>query len=112
MGQRSEPTRFDQVYVLGLDANGNPRGARFSLLKDSIVSAAMDMNLRILMFQPPEVSNLAGQLPLGTVHGNGKLVTLLVPNITWHLYRRIMKAVAAAELQRDRSATQLPDKIH
>jgi hypothetical protein len=59
MGQRSEPPGFHQVYVLGLDHRGHPRGARFSVLKDSIVSAAMDMKYRILIRQPAE--ELAGQ---------------------------------------------------
>jgi hypothetical protein len=27
---KTEPAKVDQVYVLGLDANGKPRGARFS----------------------------------------------------------------------------------
>src|SRR4051812_817530 len=103
MGQKSEPAGFNQVYALGLDDDGRPRGARFTLLKDSIVSAAMDMKLRVLMFQPPEVSSIAMQLPVGSVQGTGKLVTLFVPHITWHLYRRIMNAAAAVELQRDRS---------
>jgi hypothetical protein len=104
MGQKSEPAGFDQVYVLGLDNNGNPRGARFTLLKDSIVSAAMDLNLRILIFQPPDVSSTAMRLPVGNVQGTGKLVTLFVPNISWDLYRRILKAAAAAELHRNRSS--------
>lgn len=40
MGQKSEPAGFDQLFVLGLDHNGKPRGARFTVLKDSLVSAA------------------------------------------------------------------------
>jgi len=44
MGQKSEPAGFEQVYVLGIDQNGNRCGARFHVLKDSIVSAALDMN--------------------------------------------------------------------
>ncbi len=45
MGSKSEPARRDQVYILGLDRNGNPRGARFSVLRDSIVSAAMETSM-------------------------------------------------------------------
>jgi hypothetical protein len=41
MGQREEPSGADQVYVLVLDDDGNSRGARFTVLKDSIVSAAI-----------------------------------------------------------------------
>jgi hypothetical protein len=112
MGQKSEPAAFDQLFVLGLDRNGTPRGARFTILKDSIVSAAVDMNLRILMFQPPDVTSLAMRLPIGHVHGTGKLVKLFVPPITQGLYRRIMKAAATADLQRYRSPANYPTTKH
>ena len=52
---KSGPAKVDPVYVLGLDANGKPRGARFPELKDSIASAAMDMNCRVLIDQPESV---------------------------------------------------------
>jgi hypothetical protein len=78
---KSEPAKVDPVYVLGLDANGKPRGARFPELKDSIASAAMDMNCRVLIDQPEAVSALGMKLPAGRVHGGGKIVKLFVPNI-------------------------------
>jgi hypothetical protein len=88
MGQKSEPAGFDQLYVLALDRNGNPRGARFTVLKDSIVSAAMDMNCRVLIRQPDMVSALGIKLPIGHVFGTGKLklVKLIIPNISRELY--------------------------
>lgn len=101
MGQKSEPPGFDQVYVLGLDHRGHPRGARFSVLKDSIVSAAMDMKYRILIRQPAKVSALAGKLPLGYVHGTGKIVKLMVPRIGYDLYRRILEATRAAGIDEE-----------
>ncbi|MHC2390898.1 hypothetical protein ACVMFA_009459 [Bradyrhizobium liaoningense] len=96
MGQKSEPPGFDQVYVLGLDHRGHPRGARFNVLKDSIVSAAMDMNCRILIRQPAEVCTLARKLPLGYVLGTGKTVRLLIPRIGSCLYRQILEASRVA----------------
>jgi hypothetical protein len=75
----AQPRPFNQLYVIGLDGKGNLLGARFNLLKDSIVSAAMDMNLRILIFQPPNVSSIAMRLPVGCVYGTGKLAMLSVP---------------------------------
>jgi hypothetical protein len=100
MAQKSEPAGFDQVYVLGIDGNGNPRGARFSVLKDSIVSAAMDLNYRVLMRQPDTVSALGMKLPIGYVFGTGKLVKLLIPNIRRDLYQSILKAARLAAQQR------------
>src|SRR6266850_1867474 len=44
MGKKSgknELAKVDPVYVLGLDANGKTRGARFAELKDNIASAAI-----------------------------------------------------------------------
>ena len=100
MGQRSEPPGFHQVYVLGLD-RGHPRGARFTVLKDSIVSAAMDMDCRILIRQPPEVSALARKLPLGYVLGSGKAVSLLIPRIGSSLYRQILEAAQTARIHEE-----------
>jgi hypothetical protein len=85
MGQKLEPPGFDQVYVLALDRRGDPRGARFNMLKDSIVSAAMDMNCRVLINQPEAVSALAMRLPVGQVIGSGKLVELIIPHISREL---------------------------
>lgn len=99
MGQKAEPGGFDQVYVLGLDADGNPRGARFAVLKDSIVSAAMDLNCRVLIRQPEPVSKLGVNLPVGHVFGKGKVVTLFVPNIGWELYKQILGASRVAAIQ-------------
>jgi hypothetical protein len=82
MGKKSgknELAKVDPVYVLGLDANGKPRGARFGELMDNICSAAMDMNCRVLIDQPEAVSALGMKLPVGRVHGGGKVVKLFVP---------------------------------
>src|SRR5205085_10181367 len=103
---KSGPAKVDPVYVLGLDANGKPRGARFPELKDSIASAAMDMNCRVLIDQPEAVSALGMKLPVGRVHGGGKVVKLFVPNIRRELYDKILEAAGpladgepAAEIQ-------------
>jgi hypothetical protein len=94
---KNEPTKVDPVYVLGLDANGKPRGARFAELKDSISSAAMDMNCRVLIGQPEGVSALGMKLPVGRVHGGGKVVKLFVPNVRRELYDQILEAVRLVE---------------
>ncbi len=97
MGQKLEPAKFNQLYVIGLDPRGKPRGARFAILKDSIVSAAMDLNCRILINQPAAVTVLGAKLPIGHVQGTGKLVKLLVPNIRPALYRQICEAAGNAD---------------
>lgn len=99
MGQKSEPPGFNQIYVLGIDHRGHPRGARFLMLRDSVVSAAIDVDCRILIRQPPEVSALARKLPLGYVLGTGKIVKLLIPRIGHDLYRQILEASRIAAIQ-------------
>ena len=97
MGQKLEPPRFAQLYVVGLDPKGRPRGARFAVLKDSIVSAAMDLNCLILIHQPEAVTVLGAKLPIGCVYGTGKLVKLFIPAIRLSLYKQILKAARTAD---------------
>jgi len=113
MGQKSEPPILDQVFILGLDRCGNPRGARFTVLRDSIVSAAMDLNCRVLIRQPHEVSALGRRLPMGTVLGTGVVVRLLVPNIRRELYEAILDAARiAAQQERARVEVAISRTIH
>jgi hypothetical protein len=111
MGQKSEPTGFDQVYVLGLDRHGTPRGARFGVLRDSIVSAAMDMNCRVLIRQPETVSVLAMRLPVGRVIGTGQVVKLILPNISRELYRKMLELTRIVAEQ-EKAWMEAPDTIH
>ncbi|MDA9467526.1 hypothetical protein [Bradyrhizobium sp. CCBAU 53415] len=113
MGQKSEPPEFDQLYVLRLDGDGTPRGARFAILRDSIVSAAMDVGCRIMIRQPPEVSALARKLPLGYVLGTGKVVKLLIPRIGYDLYRQILEATCTAGIdKKTRIAAAVSTTVH
>jgi hypothetical protein len=102
MGKKSgknAPAKVDPVYVLGLYSNGKPRGARFGELKDNICSAAIDMNCRVLIEPPEAVSALGMKLPVGRVHGAGKVVKLFVPNIRRELYDQILEAARIAAEQ-------------
>jgi hypothetical protein len=91
MGKKSDkgPATVDQLFVLGLDENGKPRGARFAELKDNIASAATDMNCRVLINQPETVSDIAMRLPVGRIYASGKA---FIPNIRRDLYDKISEA--------------------
>ena len=91
MGKKSDkgPATVDQLFVLGLDENGKPRGARFAELKDNIASAAVDMNCRVLINQPETVSDIAMKLPAGRIYASGKA---FIPNIRRDLYDKISEA--------------------
>ena len=95
MGKTSEkgPATVDQLFVLGLDENGKPRGARFAELKDNIASAALDMNCRVLSNQPKAVSDIAMKLPAGRIYASGKA---FIPNIRRDLYDKISEAARIA----------------
>src|SRR5258705_3243853 len=95
MGKKSDkgPATVDQLFVLGLDENGKPRGARFAELKDNIASAAVDMNCRVLINQPEAVSDIAMTLPAGRIYASGKA---FIPNIRRDLYDKISEAARIA----------------
>jgi hypothetical protein len=63
---------------------------------DNICSSALDMNCRVLIDQPESVSALGMKLPVGRVHGGGKVVKLFVPNIRRELYDQILEAARIA----------------
>ena len=100
MGKKSDkgPATVDQLFVLGLDENGKPRGARFAELKDNIASAAVDMNCRVLIDQPETVSDIAMKLPVGRIYASGKA---FIPNIRRDLYDKISEAAQIAAEKSD-----------
>ena len=100
MGTKSDkgPAPVDQLFVLGLDENGKPRGARFAELKDNIASAAVDMNCRVLINQPETVSDIAMKLPVGRIYASGKA---FIPNIRRDLYDKISEAARIAAEKSD-----------
>ena len=100
MGKTSDkgPATVDQLFVLGLDENGKPRGARFAELKDNIASAAVDMNCRVLINQPKTVSDIAMKLPAGRIYASGKA---FIPNIRRDLYDKISEAARIAAEKSD-----------
>jgi hypothetical protein len=100
MGTKSDkgPAPVDQLFVLGLDENGKPRGARFAELKDNIASAAVDMNCRVLINQPETVSDIAMKLPAGRIYASGKA---FIPNIRRDLYNKISEAARIAAEKSD-----------
>ena len=92
---------------------GLDRNQQFAVLRDSIVSAAMDMNCRVLIEQPDAVSALGMKLPMGRVYGQGKLVKLCVPNIGRELYKGILEAARdAAEQEKARIEATISRTIH
>ncbi len=95
---KKEAETIDPLFVLGLDESGKPRGARFAELKDKTVSAAMDLNCRVLIDQPDTVSEIAMKLPVGRIYASGKA---FIPNIRRDLYDKISEAARMAAEKSD-----------
>src|SRR5438132_2004546 len=101
MGKKSDKkgsAKADPLFVLGLDENGKPRGARFAELKDNIVSAAMDLKCRVLINPPATVSVLGMKLPAGRIYASGKA---FIPNIRRDLYEKLSEAARVAAEKED-----------
>jgi hypothetical protein len=78
------------VFAFGLDENGKPIGARFSQgLNDRLVSAALDMNCRVIQNHSAAFTALGMKLPVGRVYASGKA---FIPNIRRDLYDKLEAA--------------------
>src|SRR6202012_5187221 len=75
------------VFAFGLDENGKPRGARFTQgLNDQLVSAALDMNCRVVQNHSAALTALGLKLPVGRVYASGKA---FIPNVRRDLYDKL-----------------------
>jgi hypothetical protein len=62
----------DQLFIIGLDEKGKPRGARFPQVDDRVVSAALDLNLAAVLKASPAFAEVAKKLPAGRLYASGK----------------------------------------
>ena len=87
------------LYVFGLDENGKPRGARFSEVRDDIVTAALDMKCWVVYPAPEDFVPLGMKLPVGRLYASGRA---FIPNIRRDLYDKLFatKGKNAAFLQK------------
>ena len=74
------------LYVFGLDENGKPRGARFSEVRDDIVTAALDMKCWVVYPAPEDFVPLGMKLPVGRLYASGRA---FIPNIRRDLYDKL-----------------------
>jgi hypothetical protein len=104
------------VFAFGLDENGKPRGAKFSQgLNDQLVSAALDMNCRVIQNHSAAFTALGMKLPVGRVYASGKA---FIPNIRRDLYDKLeaarqqppepMDGVTPVSLFKEQQATTQP----
>jgi hypothetical protein len=78
------------VFAFGLDENGKPIGARFSQgLNDRLVTAALDMNCRVIQNHSAGFTAIGMKLPVGRVYASGKA---FIPSIRRDLYDKLEAA--------------------
>jgi hypothetical protein len=82
-----------------LDENCKPRGARFSEVRDDIVTAALDMKCWVVNPASEDFVPLGMKLPVGRLYASGRA---FIPNIRRDLYDRLFatKGKNAAFLQK------------
>lgn len=88
---KKDSASADQLFVLGLDDAGKPRGARFKDHLDRTVSIALDMKLTCIHPASTAFAELGMRLPQGRIYASGKA---FVPNIRRDLYDKLNAILA------------------
>jgi hypothetical protein len=91
---KKDSVSADQLFVLGLDEAGKPRGARFKDHLDRTVSIALDMKLTCIHPASAAFAELGMKLPQGRIYASGKA---FVPNIRRDLYDKLNATLAQPE---------------
>jgi hypothetical protein len=82
------------VVLFGVDDNGKPKAARFNDKHANLATkAAGHLKLHVLPIVGPVVADLAGRLPAGRIHANGRG---FVPYIRRDLYAKLVAAAGSA----------------
>jgi hypothetical protein len=88
--QTSSSSTLAPVVLFGVDDHGKPKAARF-IEKDAELAtkAAGQLKLQVLHITGPAVADLAGCLPTGRIHANGRG---FVPYVRRDLYAKLVAA--------------------
>ena len=89
MSKKTEKTAPapDQLFIIGIDAKGKPRGARFAQKDDRVVNAALDMNLGAVISASSAFAEIAKKLPVGRLYASGKA---FIPDIKRALHDELL----------------------
>jgi hypothetical protein len=97
------PNSVAPVVLFGVDEHGKPKAARFPEKQAALATkAAGQLKLQVLAITNPDIAELAGRLPAGRVHANGRG---FVPYIRRDLYTKLL-AAAGTSVQGDQSPVQ------
>jgi hypothetical protein len=81
-----------EFFVFGIDADGKPRGARFTEFNDRALSYALSLGLIGVHPSSPKFSELAAKLPPGRLYTSGKG---FIPNIRRDLVKSLNAVLAS-----------------
>jgi hypothetical protein len=101
--QHTDSSSAVPVVLFGVDDNGKPKAARFTDKHANLAAkAAEHLKLHVLPIVGPVVVDLAGRVPAGRIHANGRG---FVPYIRRDLYAKLV-AAAGSPSQSDHAPTQ------
>src|SRR5260221_5666532 len=93
--QTSSSSAAAPVVLFGVDENGKPKAARFPENQANLATkAAGHLKLHVLPIIGPVVVDLAGRLPAGRIHANGRG---FVPYIRRDLYAKLLAAAGSPQ---------------
>lgn len=82
---------YNRLFVIGIDADGKPRGARFQEPNDHVADAALDMGLTLILPSSDQTAELGMKLPEGRLYKTGKT---FIPNISRDLFDSFAEVLA------------------
>jgi hypothetical protein len=92
--QEKKATRLDgQFFVFGLDAEGKPRGARFTEFNERALSFALSLGLIGVHPASAKFVELGMKLPPGRIYSSGKG---FIPNVRRDLVKGLTAVLASA----------------
>lgn len=88
---RDDELRFNRLFIIGIDANGQPRGAKFAQANDFVAGAALDMGLTCIIPASERTAGLGKKLPEAQLYKTGKV---FIPHISRALYDTFVDVLA------------------
>jgi hypothetical protein len=94
------------VVLFGVDQNGKPKAARFIEKHAELATkAAAHLNLHVLQVTGEAITDLAGRLPTGRIHANGRG---FIPYVRRDLYAKLLAASGVSAQVDQASASNSP----
>lgn len=87
---RDYELRFNRLFVIGIDADGQPRGARFAKGNDFVAGAALDMGLTCIIPSSECTAELGEKLPEAQLYKTGKVFIPRIPRALYDTFAGVL----------------------